>query len=146
MQLAPFPHSRDSCHRHSRAAGGALRLDFSAIGKVETGQIFLDPPLCEFDPSGELLAREVASAAVHSLVPRAVHCRQLPPEQVKAASQQYEGPEQRLKRCPVCKTEICDRGDIGAQTTPQPDHLKVARSLGRGAPARPRPIEIAVKI
>ena len=86
VQFTPFPHSRYLRFQCCCPAGGALCFNFCAIGKVETGQIILNPLIGVLDPSGQLLTGEVALAAVHRLEPRAVHRHQFTPEQVEAAA------------------------------------------------------------
>ncbi len=64
MQLAPFTHTRDLRFERGHTTRGAWCFNFSPIGNIELSQVLLDPLVCELNPFGQLLAREVPLSAV----------------------------------------------------------------------------------
>lgn len=145
--LAPRAHPGDLVRQRLFAsAASAAGAILAAVDLVQLGQIALQPRVGRGDLPGQLLAREVAVAAVDRLQPRAVHRQQFAPEQIELAAQDDKGPEHRLEGGSVVAPEVRDGLEVRPQTAQQPDHLQIAQGLGFETPAGAHPVEIAVQV
>src|SRR5262249_16300332 len=116
------------------------------VGGVELAQIPRYALLDLLQPALHLRTREILVARVHRLELAAVDRHARARQQTKLSAKRNESRTYLADRRAVILAEVGNRLVIGNQSTRQPHHLNVARSLALKPAARKHPIEVTVDV